>query len=44
MSKYTEAIDSIYEVFHKPKEIKRQLLKIYPKDANYRKVVKTNIV
>jgi hypothetical protein len=33
MSKYTEAIDSIYEVFHKPKEIQRQLLKMFPKDA-----------
>ena len=33
MSKYTEAFDSIYEVFHKPKEIQRQLLKMFPKDA-----------
>ena len=33
MSNYTEAIDSINEVLHKPKEIKRQLLKMYPKDA-----------
>jgi hypothetical protein len=32
IGKYIEAIDSIYEIFQKPKEIKRQLLSMYPKD------------